>query len=432
MNPKPKLSFWQIWNMSIGFMGIQFGFALQNANTSRIFETLGANADEIPILWVAAPLTGLLVQPVIGYLSDHTWHPTWGRRRPFFLIGAILASLALIIMPNSSALWMAGGMLWIMDASINISMEPFRAFVGDMLPDEQRTLGFSAQTFFIGVGAVVASSLPYMLTNWFGVSNEAPVGHISDSVKWSYYAGAFAFFVCVLWTVLKTKEYPPENMEEFNAEKNESSFLMGIKESFLGIFQMPKIMKQLAWVQFFTWIALFAMWIYMNKAVTEFIYHSTDTTSKAYNTGADWVGVCFSAYSIISGLFALLIPSIADNLGRKLTHTLCLTAGGLGLISIYFISNPNLLIVSMVGVGIAWASILSMPYAMLSSGIPAKRMGYFMGVFNFFIVIPQIVASQFLGFLNKNLFGGQTILVLVFGGVMMIIAGLMNTLVDDK
>ncbi|MFN8356072.1 MAG: MFS transporter [Spirosomataceae bacterium] len=427
---KPKLSFWQIWNMSFGFMGIQFGFALQNANTSRIFATLGANPDEIPVLWVAAPLTGLLVQPVIGYLSDRTWHPTWGRRRPFFAIGAILATLALIIMPNSPALWVAGGMLWIMDASINVSMEPFRAFVGDMLPDEQRTSGFAMQSFFIGIGAVVASLLPSILTS-IGVENSAPEGMIPNSVKWSYYLGAIAFFGCVMYTVLKTKEYPPENMEEFLKEKNEGSFIDGFKETFLGIFKMPKVMRQLAVVQFFTWFALFCMWIYTTSAVTKNLYGTTDTSSDLYNEGANWVGVCFAVYSGISAVFSLVLPYIASKLNRKVTHLLCLLAGGIGLISINFINSPQLLLLSMVGVGIAWTSILSIPYAMLSGALPANKMGYYMGVFNFFIVIPQVCASLGLSKIMDSL-GWEPINIVVLGGVLLMIGGLMTLFVDDE
>ncbi|MGV3587815.1 MAG: MFS transporter [Adhaeribacter sp.] len=427
---KPRLSFWQIWNMSFGFLGIQFGFALQNANTSRIFETLGGT--EIALYWLAAPVTGLVVQPIIGYLSDRTWSPTWGRRRPFFMIGAVLASLALILMPNSTALWMAVGMLWIMDTSINISMEPFRALVGDLLPSEQRTTGFAAQTFFIGIGAVVASMLPWLFTNWFGVDNTALAGEIPDSVKWSFYMGAFAFFTAVLWTVLKTKEYPPHDMAVFNAEKAQTSFLHGIQETFSGIVTMPKTMQQLAVVQFFSWFALFSLWIYTTKAVTQHIYNTSDPTSASYNEGADWVGVCFAVYNGVSALAALLLPVLARVTNRKITHLICLCCGGIGLISTYFISDPNLLLVSMVGVGIAWSSILSMPYAILAGALPPHKMGFYMGVFNFFIVIPQIVAGSVLGFFTEKLFGGQAIYTLIVGGCAMIISGFLTLLVQDS
>ncbi|WP_245328400.1 MFS transporter [Hymenobacter aquaticus] len=427
---KPRLSFWQIWNMSFGFLGIQFGFALQNANVSRIFETLGGT--EIALYWLAAPLTGMLVQPIIGYMSDRTWSPTWGRRRPFFLVGAILASFALLVMPNVTALWMAVGMLWIMDSSINISMEPFRALVGDLLPSAQRTTGFAAQTFFIGVGAVVASSLPWMFTNWFDVPNTAPAGQIPLSVKYAFYIGGIVFFLAVLWTVIRTKEYPPENLAEFEEEKRRTAgFWNGIRESFGGIFHMPATMAQLAVVQFFSWLALFSMWIYTTPAVTSHIYHTTDTTSKLYNEGADWVGVCFAVYNGVSAIAALLLPVIARATSRRVTHLLCLTAGGLGLISIYFIQNPNLLLLSMVGVGVAWASILSVPYAMLAGALPANKMGYYMGVFNFFIVIPQVVAGLILGFFTKSVFHGESVYTLVLGGVSMIISGLLTLRVND-
>jgi maltose/moltooligosaccharide transporter len=505
MREKPRLSFWEIWNMSFGFLGIQFGFALQNANVSRIFETLGAEKNELPILWLAAPVTGLLVQPIVGYYSDRTWNRL-GRRRPYFLVGAIFASIALIIMPNSPALWVAAGMLWLMDGSINISMEPFRAFVGDKLPDDQRTKGFAMQSFFIGTGAVVASMLPWMFTNWFGVSNTAPEGQIPDSVKWSFYIGAAAFLLAVLWTVISSNEYPPDDMEAFLKEKEENKGVFkGLANAFLGIFQMPKTMVQLAFVQFFSWFALFAMWIYTVSGVTSHIYDMNLTAEeisvlqeefesssvaqaskrarqitsdfeeyagkisgtglasvsinfakffideekeldlelpaeleerllsirKEYNDGADWVGVLFALYNGIAALVAFGLPILAKATNRKITHLISLVLGGLGLISIYFLNNPNLLLLSMVGVGIAWASILSMPYAMLAGALPANKMGYYMGVFNFFIVIPQIVAAGILGFLLTQFFGNESIYALILGGFSMILAGLLTLLVRD-
>ncbi len=431
MNHKPHLGFWDIWNMSFGFLGIQFGFALQNANVSRIFETLGADKDQLPILWLAAPVTGLLVQPIVGYYSDRTWNKL-GRRRPFFLAGAILASIALVIMPNSPTLWIAAGTLWLMDGSINISMEPFRAFVGDKLSDEQRTKGFAMQSFFIGTGAVVASMLPYIFTNVFGVSNTAPEGVIPDSVRWSFYLGAVAFMGAVVWTVVKSKEYPPEDMEAFLAEKAKHSGIFdGLKESFIGIFKMPKTMVQLAMVQFFSWFALFAMWIYTTSAVTVHIYGTDDTSSALYNEGADWVGVLFAVYNGVAALFALVLPWFARRTSRKITHMACLIAGGLGLISIYFMGSPDYLFLAMIGVGVAWASILSVPYAMLAGALPANKMGYYMGVFNFFIVIPQIVAAGILGFILKSFFGNEAIFALIVGGVSMILAGLLTLLVKD-
>ena len=429
---KPRLSFWQIWNMSFGFLGIQFGFALQNGNMSRIFETMGAKEDELAFLWLAAPVTGLLVQPIIGYMSDRTWSPRWGRRRPYFLAGAALASLALLVVPHVSALWMAAGMLWVMDSSINISMEPFRALVGDLLPSEQRTTGFVAQTAFIGLGAIIASALPWIFTNWFAVPNTAAAGHIPPSVKYAFYCGGVIFFAAVLWTVLNTKEYPPENIAEFEAEKRRTAgFWHGVRESFRGIIDMPATMRQLAVVQFFSWLALFALWIYATPAITSYIYHATDTTSSRYNEGADWVGVCFSMYNGVSAVFALLLPAIARRISRRTTHVLCLVAGGFGLISVYFIQTPSLLLLSMVGVGIAWASILSMPYAILAGALPANRMGYYMGVFNFFIVLPQMIASVTLGFFTKQVFHNQSVLTLALGGAAMILAGLLTLRVHD-
>ncbi len=429
---KPHLTFWQIWNMSFGFLGIQFGFALQNANVSRIFETLGASKDELPILWLAAPVTGLLVQPIIGYYSDRTWHPKWGRRRPFFIVGAVLATLALFLMPNSTALWMAVIMLWVLDASINISMEPFRAFVGDMLSDEQRTGGFAMQSFFIGIGAVVASALPWIFTNWFGVSNINPNGGIPDSVRWSFYLGGLAYFFAVMWTVVKTDEYPPDDINKLREENAAVGIFAGLSASFLGIFKMPKTMVQLSAVQFFSWFALFALWIYGTSAVTSHVYGTSDTESALYNEGADWIGICFAVYSGVAALVAFLLPVIARRVSRRVTHLLALCCGGIGFISIYFITDPTLILVSMVGVGIAWASILSMPYAMLSSILPANKMGYYMGVFNFFIVIPQIVAAGILGFILKTFFGNEPIYALIIGGVTMILAGFLCLIVDDN
>ncbi len=494
MAQKPHLSFWQIWNMSFGFLGIQFGFALQNANVSRIFQQLGADVESIPILWVAAPVTGLIIQPIIGHMSDKTWNRL-GRRRPYFLVGAILASLALLIMPNSPYLWVAAGMLWIMDASINISMEPFRAFVGDMLPDDQRTTGFAMQSFFIGTGAVIASALPWIMTNWLNIENTGTEGVIPPSVKFSFYLGGIVFFLAVLWTIIRTKEYSPKELEAFeehagaetsqniqsytlvNYFKHAAFWLLGgaiftfiiYKYSFekelyiVGVgaivfatiqvivgqlkknesnksglvsviedlFHMPKTMSQLAIVQFFTWFALFSMWIYTTAAVTSHIYGTTDTTSAAYNDGADWVGVLFSVYNGFAAVIAFLLPVIAKKTNRKITHLIALCIGGIGLISFYFIKEPMLLIGSMVGVGFAWASILSMPYAILTGSLPSNKMGVYMGIFNFFIVIPQILAASILGFLVKHLFGGETILALVLGGISMIAAGFLTLLVDD-
>ncbi|MFA6235363.1 MAG: MFS transporter [Bacteroidota bacterium] len=429
---KQRLNFWQVWNMSFGFLGIQFGFALQNANVSRIFETLGASIEDIPILWIAAPATGLLVQPIIGYLSDRTWGKL-GRRRPFFLIGAILASLGLLIMPNSPTLWVAAGMLWIMDASINISMEPFRALVADLLPSEQRTTGFAVQSFFIGTGAIVASALPWMFTNWLHISNTAPAGEIPDSVRFAFYVGAAAFFFAVLWTVLRTKEYPPEDMQAFLRMKAEQKgFLNGVREIFSSIAAMPRTMLQLAFVQFFSWFALFAMWIYTTPAVTQHIYGSSDPTSVLYNQGADWVGVLMAVYNGFAAVMAFVLMALARRFSRKAVHSIALVVGGISLGSFFFITDPNLLLVSELGIGLAWASILSMPYAILAGALPPQKMGVYMGIFNFFIVLPQIVAASILGFMVSHLFSGEAIYALVAGGVSMMLAGALVYFVDDK
>ncbi len=574
MAKKPTLSFWQIWNMSFGFLGIQFGFALQNANVSRIFETLGASVDSIPILWIAAPVTGLIIQPIIGHMSDNTWN-RFGRRRPYFLVGAILASVALLIMPNSPALWFAAGMLWIMDASINISMEPFRAFVGDMLPPKQRTMGFSMQSFFIGTGAIIASGLPYIMTNWFHVSNTAPEGEIPLSVKLSFYIGGLVFLLAVLWTVTSTKEYPPEQMEEFSKEEagekvlayDESlikasrlirngliwilagvalfvifhlfiymdyglavffggGVLFGLLQLIVGwqtrisrtenglviimndLYKMPSTMKQLAVVQFFSWFALFSMWIYTTAGVTSTKYdmdlsnenyialdqaldeavrqgtalkwdnlESVETDlafmgkkieqgervnatmrvvkfftdekkndalgiepgvldrlqfiQKEYNEGADWVGILMAVYNGFAAIMAFLIMWLAGIIARRKVHFINLLIGGICLSSFYFIQDPKLLMISELGIGLAWASILAIPYAILTGSLPSHKMGTYMGIFNFFIVIPQITAAAILGFCVRNLFGNQAIYALVLGGVSMVIAGVIILFVND-
>ncbi len=433
MNQKPNLSFAQIFNMSFGFLGIQFGFALQNANVSRIFQTLGASIDDIPILWIAAPITGFLVQPIIGYMSDRTWHPKWGRRRPFFFFGALFSSLALFAMPNSSALWVAATLLWVLDASINISMEPFRAFVGDKLPASQQTTGYAMQTFFIGVGAVIASLLPYIFTKVFGFSNVAPEGVIPDSVKYSFFIGAIVFLASVLWTVLLSDEFPPEDIKKWEEEKLKSAGVFkGIGEIISGIFSMPKVMLQLAVVQFFTWLALFSMWIYTTSSVAQNAFGTSDTTSKLYQDAGDWVGVMFTVYNGISALLAFLLPALALRIGKKYTHMICLIAGGVGLISLFFIHDQKMLLIPMVGIGLAWASTLTMPYSILAAALPSKQMGFYMGVFNFFIVIPQIVAAALLGFFVKSMFNNESIYALVIGGISMIVAGLLCKFIADK
>ena len=427
---KPKLSFWQIWNMSFGFFGIQFGWGLQMANMSAIYQYLGADESTIPLLWLAAPITGLIVQPVVGFYSDRTWTKL-GRRRPYFLVGAILASLALIAMPNSSALWMAAGLLWILDASVNISMEPFRAFVGDKLDKKQRKVGFAMQSLLIGLGAVLSSSLPYILTNWFKVSNESD-GAIPQTVKIAFYVGAGVFFAAVLYTILTTEEYPPEDMEAFSKMKDETAGVgNAFKEIFQGIGSMPKTMKQLALVQFFTWFGLFCMWIYFIPAVATYIFRGVDHSSAEYQAGAERGGVCFSVYNGVAFLFAFLLLLLVRKFSAKGIHTTCLVMGALGLISVAFLVEAKFLLASMFCVGIAWASILSMPYAMLANSIPGNKMGVYMGIFNFFIVLPQIAASLGLGIVMSVFLAESSMNAVLLGGVSLLIAAFCVRFVDD-
>lgn len=427
---KPKLSFWQIWNMSFGFFGIQFGWGLQMANMSAIYQYLGADESTIPLLWLAAPITGLIVQPIVGFYSDRTWTKL-GRRRPYFLVGAILASLALIAMPNSSTLWMAAGLLWILDASVNISMEPFRAFVGDKLDKKQRKVGFAMQSLLIGLGAVLSSSLPYILTNWFNVSNESE-GAIPQTVKIAFYVGAGVFFAAVLYTIITTEEYPPEDMEAFSKMKHETAGVgNAFKEIFQGIGSMPKTMKQLALVQFFTWFGLFCMWIYFIPAVATHIFRGVDHSSAEYQAGAEWGGVCFSVYNGVAFLFAFLLLLLVRKFSAKGIHTTCLVMGALGLISVAFLVEAKLLLASMFCVGIAWASILSMPYAMLANAIPGNKMGFYMGIFNFFIVLPQIAASLGLGIVMSVFLAGNSMNAVLLGGVSLLIAAFCVRFVDD-
>jgi len=428
---KPRLHFWQIWNMSFGFLGIQFGWGLQMANMSAIYEYLGAQPDEIPMLWLAAPLTGLLVQPLIGTMSDRTWGPL-GRRRPYFLVGAILSSIALVLMPNSSALWMAAGLLWILDASINVSMEPFRAFVADLLPDDQRTEGFAMQSLFIGLGAVVASALPWLFTNVGGVASEP--GHaIPLTVRFSFYVGAVAFLGAVLWTIASTKEYPPEDMEAFRQAKAQRTGLGGtLREIGEAIAEMPAAMRQLAPVQICTWFGLFCMWLYFPVAVARNVMGAPDESSRLYREGVEWAGLCFAMYSAVCFGFSFALPKIARALGRKTTHALCLLAGALGLLSVAFIHDKHWLLLSMTGVGIAWASILSMPYAMLSASLPAARTGVYMGIFNFFIVIPEILASLGFGWVMLHLLHNDRMSAVVAGGAFLVLAALLVLRVQDR
>lgn len=495
---KPHLSFWQIWNMCFGFLGIQFGFALQNANVGRIFQTLGAKPDELAYLFLAAPVTGLIVQPLIGHMSDKTWSRL-GRRRPYFLTGAILATLALFIMPNSTLLWVTVVALWLLNSSINIAMEPFRSFVCDMLPNEQRSSGFTMQAFFIGFGSVIASVMPWVFTNLLGVSNTAPAGEIPDSVVYSFYIGGIAFLGAVLVTVFSTKEYTTEQLELFDRSEAaqtdkpmpvlqlnpEFSFILhSIAWLFLGaitsvfvyylklqtelyvlttslfvygvlllishfmqsaartsnvlfevmsdLIAMPKAMRQLSLVQFFSWFGLFGMWTYLTPAVTSFHYGTSDTTTELYNNGANWVGILFAVYNAVSAAAALIIPYVVRATNRKIAHMINLVLGGIGLIAFYFVHDPYWLVVPMIGVGFAWASILSMPYAILASSLPTNKAGIYMGIFNLFITVPQILAGTILGLMVRELFAEQSIFVLVTSGLSFILAALSTPLVDDK
>lgn len=508
---KPALSAGQIWNMSFGFLGIQIGFDLQNGNVSRIFQTLGAEVDELAILWIAAPMTGLIVQPIIGHLSDHTWG-RFGRRRPYFLIGALLASLALFIMPNSPALWIAAGTLWLMDASLNITMEPFRAFVGDNLPDRQRTVGYAMQSFFIGTGAVIAGALPWVMTNWLGLSNVAPAGAIPETVRWAFYIGGAALLAAVAWTVLRSREYSPEEMAGFEAARRAAlgdgaaapaaaprsaaqfrkgglgwiaaGALLAVfvmiarsdpRPAFLGaieiakdlyvlaallagfgviqliaarlrgqgreqsgfmevvsdLFAMPKTMRQLAIVQFFSWFGMFAMWIYGTPAIAEYHFAAPDPATRGYQDAADWWSLLGSVRNGLAAAAALGFILIAARFDRCRLHAINLALGAAGFASMLLIRDPALLWVSMIGVGIAWASIVSLPYAILAGCVPADKMGIYMGVFNIFIVVPQLLAATVLGFLVTNLFGGEPIYAMAIAAVSFVLAAAATLLVSD-
>lgn len=441
MRTKPRLDFWQIWGMSFGFLGIQMGFALQNANASRILMIFGADVHELSWFWIIAPLTGMIVQPIIGYYSDRTW--TWlGRRRPYFLSGALLASVGLVLMPNADmftaflpSLWVGAGMLMIMDASFNIAMEPFRALVADMLPSDQRTLGFSIQTILIGLGAVIGSWLPYALSNWFGVSNQADPGAVPLNLLLSFIIGAVVLVGSILVTVMGTKEYTPGEMAEFNRETShaEEKPALGLLNIFSDFKNMPLTMRQLSLVQFFSWFGLFGMWVFTTPAVAHHIYglSLSDTHSSTYQDAGDWVGILFGVYNAVSAIFAFFLPAIAKKLSRKRTHTLSLIIGGLGLISIYFAPNQYWLIASMIAVGIAWASILAMPYAILAGSIPGNKMGVYMGIFNFFIVLPQIINALIGGPVVKYIYGGNPVFALVASGVSFIIAAMLVSRVND-
>ena len=418
--------------MSFGFLGIQFGWNLQMSNMSAIYEYLGAKPDQIPILWLAAPLTGLIVQPIIGHLSDHTWNRL-GRRRPYFLTGAILSSLALLIMPTCSVLWMAAGLLWILDASINISMEPFRAFIADMLPESQYTRGFAMQSVMIGIGASIASALPWLLSHVFGVSRATSATQaIPFSVRFSFWVGAAAFLGAVIWTVVTTKEYPPV-VDDSNADEGVSDVKRGsiVPEVLHALRNMPSTMKQLAMVQFCTWLGLFWMWQYFGVAVAHNVFGADNPQSARYTEGIEWGGICFSFYSVVTFFYAIALPSIAQRIGPRLTHIGSLLCGAAGLASVMFIHQPYLLLFSMLGVGIAWSSILSMPYAILAGAIPPEKTGIYMGIFNMFIVLPEICSALFFGWAMSHLLGNNRVVAVFAGGCFLALAAALMLFVRD-
>ena len=434
---KPMLSVIQILAMSFGFLGIQFGFALQNGNTSRILRSFGADVEHLSLFWIVAPLVGMIVQPIIGHYSDKTWNRL-GRRKPYFLTGALLSSLALLFLPNSGslsavipALWIGAGMMMIMDASFNVAMEPFRALVADNLPDKQRTLGFSIQTFLIGLGAVAGSYLPEILAN-AGYSKEAGADGVADNIKYAFYIGAAVFMAAILITVFFSKEYAPAEYEKYHGKPQQTE-KQGLSEIFTDFGRMPKTMRQLGLVQFFSWFALFSMWVFTTDAVATHVYGLTGDYAKtvAYNEAGNKVSSAFGVYNFVAMIYALLLPVVARYIGRKLTHAVSLIAGGVGLISIYFIKDPAYLNVSMIGVGLAWASILAMPYVILSSSIPPGKLGIYMGIFNFFITLPQIINGFFGGLIVKHLYGGQPVYAIVLAGVFMICAAISVIYVYD-
>jgi len=480
-----RLGFWGLWNLSFGFFGIQVGFALQNANVSRIFQTLGASIDDLPILWIAGPATGLIVQPIIGHLSDRTWG--WlGRRRPYFLMGAVLCTIALLCFPNAPSLWVAATLMWMLDASINISMEPFRAFVGDMVDASQRTAGYALQTVFIGAGAVAASAAPALLAR-LGVANTAPPGHVPSSVAWAFYLGAAALLVTVLWTVVTTREYPPEDLARFDEAPAIADFappgpiafdllwlaagaivlvaipalgldkplyVLGVGLAGFGIARlanrlsvyvgkqdtmlnhllsdlktMPPLMKRLAQIQFLSWSALFILWIYATPVVAHLQFGAVDATSQAYQDGADWVGLMFAAYNGIAALYAFLMPQIVKRIGEAAMHAVNLLAGAAAYLAIPLIHDPHMLLVAMLGMGLAWASILTIPYALLAGALPARKLGVYMGIFNIFIVVPQLVVSSCMGSIMHALFPQAPYYVFVIGALLLAAgAGLSLTL----
>jgi len=427
MIEKPTMRFWQVWNMSFGFLGIQFGFALQNGNASRILLTFGADVHHLSWFWLVAPITGMIIQPIVGYMSDKTWCRL-GRRRPYFLVGAVLTSLALVLMPNAphlasfiAPMFIGGGLLMLMDASINISMEPFRALVADKLPKKQHTLGFSVQTLLIGIGAIVGSWLPYILGNWMGISKQADgEGLVPANVTWSFYIGAIVLLGTILWTIFTTSEYPPEQLTQEEEKDRPKKFFI------------PRIMVKLLLVQFFSWFALFSMWVYTTPAVALKFYGTTDANATVFQTAGDWVGILFGIYNGVSAVIAMLLPVVAKRFSKKITHALALTIGGLSLLSFLTFTDPVFLIIPMIGIGIAWGSILAMPYAMLASSIPPKKMGIYMGLFNMSITIPQIVSGIVSGLILKYFFADNPMLCIVMAGVSMIMGAVSALFIREK
>lgn len=434
---KPRLSVPQIFNMSFGFLGIQFGFALQNSNASGILRNYGADVEHLSWFWIAAPLIGMIVQPIVGHYSDRTWNRL-GRRKPYFLAGAILSASALALMPNANILGsiaplviIGAGFLMVMDACFNLAMEPFRALVADILPDDQRTLGFSIQTFLIGVGAVIGSWLPFILANWFNVSENAPAGVVGDNVKYAFYIGSAIFLLAILWTVIKTKEYNPADYEKYHGRSEHQHG--GLSTIFKDFVAMPRTMKQLGLVQFFSWFALFGMWVFTTDSISTHIFGLPvdDKSSEMYRRAQSWTGIIFGVYNLVSAIYALFLASIAKRIGRKNTHAISLIIGGIGLISFYFAPNKEFLIFSMACVGVAWASILAMPYVILSSSIPAGKMGIYMGIFNFFITVPQILNGIIGGPMVKNIYNNEPVYALVLSGIFMICAAVSVIYVYD-
>ncbi|MDC0835830.1 MFS transporter [Geitlerinema sp. CS-897] len=428
---KKKLSFFQIFNMSVGFFGIQFGWALQMTNMSAIFEHLGARADEIPILWLAAPLTGLIVQPVVGQMSDRTWGKL-GRRRPYFLVGAILSSIALIFMPNSSTLWIAAGSLWILDTANNVSMQPFRALVTDLLPESQQTLGFVVQSLLTGLGAVVAAILPWTLSHLFDVTNVGIDRAIPPNIEISFYVGAAVFMGTILWTVATTEEYPPDDPDALAEQVEASSFRENFDDMLDAVREMPETMRQLAWVQFFSWLGIYCFFLYFPPAVARNFFGATEQGSQLYSEGIEWAGVCIAVFNAVCVLASFVIPYFVNLTNRKIAHAFCLFAGATGLISLWFIERPVLILVSVIGLGIAWASLLSLPYAMVSSALPEDRIGIYMGIYNAFVVLPEIAASLGLGWVVSHFLHNDRLLAVVAGGVSMLVGAILVPQVRDS